>query len=136
MPDAPVVMRIGQSWTTACMALLSAGKNAPFRHREHKRCFCACWLQGLLWVFGAVLRLGFLGAALRLLAAALVVFLAVGLLLSGSLVLFSGAAEGAGGWVMGAGGWVMGLCGHLCSVQTGTTAPSSWSEVERKHQDC
>ena len=86
---------------------------------------------GVALVFlGAVSRLG---AALRLLAAALVVFLAVALLfsrarvlVSGALVLFSGAVEGAGGWVMGAGGWVMGLCGHLCSVLTGTTAPSSW----------
>ena len=90
---------------------------------------------GVALVFlGAVLRLGAaLRAALRLLAAALVVFLAVALLfsrarvlVSGALVLFSGAVEGAGGWVMGAGGWVMGLCGHLCSVLTGTTAPSSW----------
>ena len=31
-----VVMRIGQSWMTACMALLSTGQNAPFRRQMAK----------------------------------------------------------------------------------------------------
>ena len=78
---------------------------------------------GVALVFlGAVLRLGFLGAALRLLAAALLVFLAVALLFSGAWVLFSGLLVLFSGAAEGAGGWVMGLCGHLCSMLTGTTA--------------